>query len=154
MEKHIADRILKQIIEADNWLGDAEIAKIQNITRKEANYWILEIQKYKPFWIRILEGFGDDEIRVILVAEKDNDLKDFLRHGGFGDLIRKQEEKEKRVIEMEVLQKNNLIATTNAAKESVKRSRNAERIAWIAAAIAGLSLILQILSWWFSLNHK
>lgn len=63
-------------------------------------------------------------------------------------------QKENKKLQMEDLQKTNFIATTKAAAESIKRSKNAERIAWIAVWIAGASLALQLIIWVLSLRFK
>jgi hypothetical protein len=147
MMQHAADKILRIIMDADDWMQDIEIASKANLTKDETDKWLIEIQKFKPGWIRIRKGLDETDLRVIFIADDNGELDNFFLYGGFTKMLTEQGNIEKQEDEMKALQKENLVTTTRAAEESIKRAKRAEVIAIVAALVSLIALLLELKLW-------
>lgn len=153
---HIADRIVNELMDAEHFIGDHDLAQRLRVSRDVIEYWLKEIDNSHPNLLKIREGLGDNKYEVITMfnPEVDRDFDRLVLNGGFTRLFEEKEKSKQHDFEMKELQKANLVATTEAANESIKRSRNAEKIAKLAAAVATLALLLQLAQWLVSLTTQ
>jgi hypothetical protein len=133
------DQILSYLI-ANGSSDSQAIAESLNLADEEVCYYALEIRKDYPTWLALANAYGRKSKYRISIANKPI-IEGFIKTGGYTKIDTEQNEKkqlEARLHHLTELQIEQI-------KQLPLQDKKARFISVVAAVIAGLALIVQII---------